>query len=398
MSEPSAPCPACGSTRCESVYSVPSVPTNSCLLVDTADEARNLPRGELDLMLCHQCGYLFNALFDERLTGYDERYEDSQAFSGTFAEYGRGLAKTWVEEHDLAGRTVVEIGAGRGDFSRMLLEAGAGSVIAIDPTIKPERVGDTMDGRIVLRAERFDASTGLPPCDAVVFRHVLEHVAEPRTLLRDLYAALAGRPDVPVLVEVPDTKRVLEESAFWDVYYEHCGYFVEQSAVTLFASCGFVVDSIDRGFDEQYLLLSAHAEPRAELGGAVPVPLGLARQAREFASSVTGEIASWQAELRRRSAAGADIVLWGSGSKSTAFLTVIGADADAVSRVVDVNPHKQGRFMLGSGHPIVSPGSLAAQPPQLVVVMNPVYLDEIRQDLASLEIAADVMALGVDLT
>jgi hypothetical protein len=48
---------------------------------------------------------------------------------------------------------------------------------------------------------------------------------------------------------------------------------------------------------------------------------------------------------------------------------------------VDVDPAKQGKFVPGSGHPILSPAEARRFDPQLVVVCNPNYLEEIRGSL-----------------
>ena len=54
---------------------------------------------------------------------------------------------------------------------------------------------------------------------------------------------------------------------------------------------------------------------------------------------------------------------------------------DEVVGAVDVNPHKWGKFMVGSHHEILAPTSLVTLRPDLVVAMNPIYLDEIGADL-----------------
>ena len=46
-----------------------------------------------------------------------------------------------------------------------------------------------------------------------------------------------------------------------------------------------------------------------------------------------------------------------------------------------MNPYKQGKYLAGSGHEVLGPDDLVDRPPDLVVAMNPVYLDEIRRDL-----------------
>ncbi|KQX62916.1 class I SAM-dependent methyltransferase [Angustibacter sp. Root456] len=384
-------CPLCGTDGGRVVHRAEAVPVHSCLLVDSRDDALSLPRGTVTLVMCEHCGHLANRSFDEGLTAYSGRYEDSQAFSPTFTAYGTSLAERWVGEHRLQGRRVLEIGAGRGDFSRMLVGAGVAGVDAMDPTIVATRAGDDEGGRIRWVAEAFDDTTGaaaVRDVDAVTFRHVLEHVNDPRALLGALRAALGERTDVPVLVEVPDATRVLAEGAFWDVYYEHCAYFVPSTVAALFEACGFEVRDVSLVFDGQYLLVTAFAAGVPSTPHAAVVSASELRTVEELAGAFEARVEAttrrWRGELDARSRNGSDVVLWGSGSKPTAFLSAMGPLAATISRVVDVNPYKQGRFMLGSGLPIVAPASLAAQPADLVVIMNPVYRNEIENNVRTL--------------
>lgn len=58
--------------------------------------------------------------------------------------------------------------------------------------------------------------------DFVTCQHVLEHVADPAALLRDIRVALeAGDRPATCYVEVPDGAYMLEHAAVWDVIYEH---------------------------------------------------------------------------------------------------------------------------------------------------------------------------------
>lgn len=386
-------CPVCASPGGQLLHMIPAVPVNSNLLMDSPADARAIPRGRIDLVQCDNCAYLANRAFDEGLIHYDTRYEDSQAFSATFMSYAGQLSRDWVADCDLTDRTVVEIGAGRGDFSELLAQAGAGRVIAMDPTIDLARFG-RRDRRVEPLVGAFRAADDLPPCDAVVMRHVLEHISDPVALLTQLRIALAQRPDVPLLVEVPDATRILTEGAFWDVYYEHCAYVTPRTVRELFESCGFHVRALNSVYEGQYLLVTATATGATRAATLGDPELAAEREpAKHFSDAVRRELDGWRRRIQELPD-GHEVVIWGSGSKGTAFLIAMGELADRIGRVVDVNPHLHGRFVAGTGHSIVAPDELADRPCDLVVVMNPVYLEEISQLVSVLSPGAAVTALG----
>jgi len=55
-----------------------------------------------------------------------------------------------------------------------------------------------------------------------------------------------------------------------------------------------------------------------------------------------------------------------------------------------VNPRKQGKFVAGSGQQIVAPDLLRDYQPDVVLVMNALYLNEICDMLAALSVTATV--------
>ena len=81
-------------------------------------------------------------------------------------------------------------------------------------------------------------------------------------------------------------------------------------------------------------------------------------------------------------------MVWGAGSKGTTFVNLF-RDSEALSCVVDVNPHKEGMFILGTGHQIVHPDNLVdGEAPDFVIVMNPIYLQEVRESLKRLRLSS----------
>ena len=84
--------------------------------------------------------------------------------------------------------------------------------------------------------------------------------------------------------------------------------------------------------------------------------------------------------------------MWGGGSKGVTFLNIMKAGRE-VSFVVDINPHKQGKYAAGSGQQIVAPEALVADPPAVIIVMNPLYQDEIEAMVTSLGIEAEIVGV-----
>jgi SAM-dependent methyltransferase len=397
---PNASCPACGRYGLLEFHRHHRIPTNSCLLLADRDEAESFPRGELRLAVCEECGFVTNTAFDPGLSEYSSRYEETQGFSATFVEFGKDLARRWVERYSLQGKSVLEIGCGKGEFLTWMVEAGAGRGIGIDPGVHPEWIETDVADRLEWHADFYGLRYADVQADAIVCRHTLEHISPVYDFMRLVRATIGDRLDTVILFELPDVKRVLDEAAFWDVYYEHCSYFSAGSLARLFRRAGFEVLNVELEYDDQYIILEAR--PVAE-APAVGAPLGIEEPAsamvdvaKQFEIKVNDIVGSWADRIAEVVSAGGSTVVWGAGSKGVSFLTTLESQtgsAGMIDAAVDINPRKAGMFMAGTGHEIVLPSALVDRSPNLVVAMNPVYLPEIGEELARLGVDAELLAV-----
>ena len=170
-------CPACTSADLRIFHEKLSIPVNSCLLLDDADDARAFPRGDLVLAFCRSCGFIFNTAFDIGQSEYSARYEETQGFSQRFRDFAQELATQWVTRHHLEGKSVLEIGCGKGEFLVEMVKAGAGSGIGIDPSFRADRMDDPMGDRINWIADFYGERYSHLHADAIVCRHTLEHIS-----------------------------------------------------------------------------------------------------------------------------------------------------------------------------------------------------------------------------
>jgi SAM-dependent methyltransferase len=386
--EPGTTCPSCGGAGMLTFFGLIGIPVHSCRLMPTREDAVGCRRGDLQLGYCRACGFIANTAFDASVHEYSTRYEETQAFSSTFNAFARSLAARLVAAHDLRGRTVLEIGCGKGEFLVLLCELGGNRGIGIDPSYIPERTTSPAATRIRFIRDFYSEKYAELEADFVCCRHTLEHIGPTGPFVRLVRAALGERGHVPVLFEVPDVLRVLREGAFWDIYYEHCSYFSAGSLARLVRACRFDVADLTVEFGGQYVVLTAMPADRPTTP-ALPLERDLGdldRAVDAFGAVAAAAVNRWRTALDGLRERGRRPVVWGSGSKGVAFLTTLGM-TDGIEYVVDINPHKHGRFMPGTGQEIVAPEFLVGYGPTDVLVMNPIYTEEIRQNLARLGLA-----------
>lgn len=382
-------CQSCESSRLEVFYEVEGVPSNSCLLMDSSEEAIEHPRGNIALAFCRDCGFIFNTAFDPVLTKYSSRYEETQAYSPTFNRFHRKLAEDLIERYDLRHKRMIEIGCGKGEFLTLLCELGENSGVGFDPGYKPERNRSTVAEQITFIQDFYSERYAEYRGDFVCCKMTLEHIPNVSEFVKMIRRSIGDAPSTVIFFQVPEARAILSGFRFWDIYYEHCSYFSPQSLRHLFASSGFHVVDVATDYGDQYLMIEAR--PAASEAPAPPIGSeqleDLYKQVVRFRNKCQRRICHWQERLRSCAQEGKRIVLWGSSSKGVSFLTTLGIDRE-VDNVVDINPYRQGKFMPGSGHKIVAPEFLKTYRPDLVVVMNPIYRDEIREMLDGMELSS----------
>ena len=379
-------CPACSNRDgIEALYSLSGIPVQSTLLLDSPREALDFPTGDLELSFCPSCGFAFNSRFDAALVTYDKDYEDSQGTSPAFLRFARDLARSWIEKYELKGKRLLEIGCGKGEFLQLMCAEGNCNGLGYDPAFVPGR--GAASEQVTFITEDFDA-TALPvDADFILCRHTLEHIGDVTAFLGLVREACGDDQGIRLGFELPDFGRILHELAFWDIYYEHCSYFTAGSLARAFARNGFDVLDLRLVFGDQYLIIEAKPASGAGNGAiALADDLALTMHAVErFKREGLDRIDEWRRALVALEAAGMRIALWGSGSKAVGFLTTIG-NMSPVHCVVDINPARANRYMPGCPMPIVAPADLPTFRPDIVIVMNANYRDEIAADLASMNL------------
>jgi len=366
-------CPVCGSSSLEEFLQRKKIPVHQNLVMKDPDSAVQIERGNLNMQVCNECGFVFNKSFEFSKLAYGEDYDNTQSHSPYFEQYLEKITHYLISEKNVRNSKIVEVGCGKGKFLKGLIDyKGANNIgYGFDPSyIGPN---SDLDGRL-----RFERRYYGPYCtdiaaDVVVCRHVIEHVPSPIDLLSAIRKALEKSSKARVFFETPCVEWILRNKVIWDFFYEHCSLFSTGSLTTAFEIAGFKVDKVQHIFNGQYLWLEASL-PNQHL--AVTKNVGEIYQlVEQFALSEQELKTVWRQKIQSLSAQG-KIAVWGAGAKGITFVNLIDPSGKLLDCIVDLNPNKQGCYSLGTGHPIVGYQELKDRGITHAILMNPNYRDE----------------------
>lgn len=414
-------CPSCYDENISYFYQIEDLPVHSVLLLQTREEALNYRKGNITLGLCQSCGFVSNFAFDPKLHEYSSKYESSQAFSSTYNSFSKRLAEHLVERYDLHNKNIIEIGCGQGEFVRILAELGGNHGIGYDPAYDGRRSYDSPDtssfismfpeinegslnmvhpescrGCVTIVPEFYGEKSQIQIPHFICCKMTLEHIQDTSHFMHTVRQSLGERSDTVVFFQVPDFTRILDELAFWDIYYEHCSYFSPGSLARLFRRCGFEVIDLWTDYNGQYLMIEAGTRRAGDANSlAVENDIDELRSKVDyFKNTYRQKLDTWKRYMYEIKMKNHKAVVWGSSSKGVAFLTTLKIRYHELEYVVDINPYRQGSYIAGTGQRIVSPEFMTDYKPDVVIVMNPVYCDEINCVLEGLKLKPEIVTVN----
>jgi SAM-dependent methyltransferase len=337
-----AKCPVCSSTVAARFFPAGEQTLATLAWPASAEAAKELPRHPQDFVQCPACTHVWNCRFEYAAIPY-ERNPNRMFNNGAVWKGHLAQTRDLLLDHLPDAPHVVEIGCGDGHFVRGLAQARPGGrFVGFDPNADPE-TGHGLE----FHPRIFEPLADMPAfkLDAVVIRHVLEHLTEPAQLLEALaWGAMSADNDCWLFAEVPCIDRVFETHRLADFFYEHVSHFTTESFRAMMSRAGEIV-TLAHGYNGEVIY--------ALVKLAVPAPLRARAQASaQFASRTVTSRATIAQQLSQLSESGRRVAIWGGTGKAAAFIHHYGADAKRFPLVVDSDPGKVGTFVPGTGQRI----------------------------------------------
>ncbi len=382
-------CPVCGHKEPLVFYEASGVPIFCNVLLSSPEKAKQVPISSIQLGLCTNCSLVFNYGFDESLLEYNPNYENSLNFSGRFRLYATKLAEDLVKRYNLYNKQIIEIGCGQADFLSMLCQLGDNHGTGFDPSYDPKNVIYPSSQSLNIITEPYSEIYNDIHADFVCSRHVLEHINNPTSFLSMIRNTIGDDKKTVLYFEVPNALYTISNKVIWSIIYEHCCYFTSYSLENVFRKSGFQPLNISTGYEEQFLRIEA--VPTTPDNHEFAKPSGntdLLKLVENFEDSYKTKVQFWKDTLSKSNQR---TVLWGAGSKGITFLNTLNVNSDTIEYIVDLNPRKWGLYIPRTGQEVVKPDFLRGYRPDIILVTNPIYQDEIKKIIHDLEIDSKIL-------
>ena len=388
-------CPVCNSIKVIKFFQKENVPVHQNYIFKTEKSAKNINKGNLELYTCKECGFIFNQVFDINKLKYSEFYDNTQDVSNVFDQYLDKEIDFLINNLKIKDKRIVEVGCGKGNFLKKLTLKSNSIGVGFDPSY----VGETyiLNNKVKFEKSFYDESYTDVPADIVICRHVIEHVPNPVDMLKNIRRALTDSPNAMVFFETPSVKWILENNVMYDFFYEHCSYFDVTSITRAFNIAGFTIKEIVREFNGQYMWIIGEALKCNEAVSEINYKdvKAFEKLAYSYNETVSKNIEKWKEKIIDLSKIG-KVAIWGAGAKGVTFVNLIDPENLYIDCVIDINIHKQGGYLPGTGHKIVNYNEINNRKIKNIILMNSNYIDEINKVLNIEKIKVNLIC-GEDL-
>ena len=364
-------------------------------LIESKSNIGSEPRYPLRVACCRACRLVQIAddLPSDRIFRADYVYQSS--ISSSFVEHARTHVGELIEARDLDHRHhVVELASNDGYLLQFFKKRGI-PVTGIEPSasvakIARERHGIPTVERFFTAVEARRLVTEIGQADIILANNVLAHVPDLVDFLVGVKALL--KPEGLVSFEFPHLLSLLEGLQFDTIYHEHYSYLSLLALEPLLHRAGLKVidvkaiavhggslrlsvvhDDSATAPDERVALLRAQEEI-AQLDRDTPY--------RNFSEKIRKTCAKLKDILNAEKARGALVAAYGAPAKGNTLLNTAGIDASLISFTVDKAPSKRGRYLPGSGLPILDPSLIPVLKPDTILILPWNIKNEIISELS----------------
>lgn len=380
-------CKICGNQNLERV---------SLLCTNMKIMGTNFPEGKCDIVVCPNCGFVFNQYENVDQTDFDEYYKSNNSKTVNYYDiFPKELADeyfehifTSIKDYINKDSKILDIAGGYGELAKYLVDKGFQNVTVLE--MKDECIEhlkktglNVMEGNLLnlVVKEQYDL---------VVCSHDLEHFIDVDIALKKIVELTKN--EGYIFVEVPNIEEYskLDRAPYHFLTYEHVCHFSE---ITL--------HNIERefGLAKVYVKKYVKCNDYPCLYGIFEKSSGTMNAVRDGISVESMQIyiekckKEIKKSLREFEQSQEPLILWGIGA-STAQLLNGCFDQCNVLQLVDSNSSRQGiKFQIGNKIMKVEAPADICNKEAKIFILPTAYKDSIKHSIRNCGLKNDIVSL-----
>lgn len=341
----------------------------------------------MNVYLCEECKLI--QIEDHGFDPFNETYPFRSGISQTWRNHTKEYAEKMVRELNLnKDSLVIEVGCNDGILLDHFHGLGV-PCVGIDPS-GPARLAKNKGHEVIHDffstelAQKFNRKA-----DLIVCNNVIAHVPDPKDFMRAV--AMLIKDDGVATLEFQDTSRLIRDCKFDTIYYEHYSYFTLTSFMklageflstydceTISTHGGSLRVYLDKGRREQNIDSVINTIQREE-------DLLAECYINDFQERIDSLKNKFLNFLIHQKHLGKKVVGFGASAKATVLLNYCGVRRDLIEYIVDETPEKLGKYVPGSGIPIINNIFNTDDLPDFVIIFPWNVKDEIEKKLSYLK-------------
>lgn len=352
------------------------------------------PTYPLKVMVCQECSLVQLPAIAAREDLFRADYVYYSSYSTSWLAHCRDYADQIISGLSLTQNDlVVEVASNDGYLLKYFAEQGI-SVLGIEPAADVANVAIENDipthvdffGANLARSLSFNA-----PPRLIIANNVLAHVPDIHDFVEG-FAIIANKETI-ITFEFPHLSSLIKNRQFDTIYHEHYSYLSITALAPIFHSHQLRIIDVEElsthGGSLRLFVVKQNSEMVAtqRVEEIVALELKLDPRNPEVTQKLQTDVnqikVSLSDELLRLKNLGVRIAAYGAAAKGNTLLNYVGLNSTDIDYVVDMNPHKQGKYLPGSRIPVVGIQHFRSNPPDVVLILPWNLASEIRKVIAA---------------
>ena len=350
----------------------------------------------LKVYTCHSCFLVQVDEYKKSDAIFDSNYAYFSSYSTTWLAHAKKYTEMMIERFGFNENSqVIEIASNDGYLLQYFKEKNI-PVMGIEPTANTAKVAIEKEIKTIIEFFGVELADRLSnhwdvKADLLLGNNVLAHVPDIVDFVGGMKIILAGKG--VITMEFPHLMQLIDNNQFDTIYHEHFSYLSFTTVKKIFEAAGlelFDVDEISTHGGSLRIYAKHKEDASKEISPNVTVLLkkeedkGISTLSyydnfQQKALQVKFDMTTFLIEQKK---SGKRVAAYGAAAKGNTLLNYCGIKNDLIEYVIDLNPHKQGKWMPASHIPIYNEDYLKSDKPDFVIILPWNLKDEITAQLS----------------